>query len=178
MGCNTALPYICEAKMTYVEPSPDADDPRGTLQNCTGYHEHAFGEYCYRMHNYTVSWYDAEHRCVGDGGHVITLHSGTENEVVKNWASSYIDPNEHGQWYVWLGLKRNKMFGFEWVDSSPLDYSHWAVGAPDTDSKSVLCGEMFSNGYWHDDDCTKKKTFGCKTQRMHEVSTSIYINRP
>jgi len=44
-GCNTAFPYICEAKMDYEKPSDDDNDPRGALLNCTKYHEHTFGEY-------------------------------------------------------------------------------------------------------------------------------------
>ena len=57
-----------------------------------------------------------------------------------------------------------------------MDFSYWAIGAPSNSPTDPLCGEMYSNGYWHDSQCTKYKRFGCKTQRMHEVGIAVMCN--
>jgi len=43
-----------------------------------------FGGHCYYFERKAqLSWHDAERKCIGDGGHLVSLHNADENEFVK-----------------------------------------------------------------------------------------------
>merc|ERR1712136_139631 len=123
--------------MTYTPPDVSVNDPRGGLLSC--YHnEHEFGNDCIRIHGYTQNWYESESRCTRDRGHLLTIHSADENKKVMEWAANYVEPDESGKWHVWIGLDKNKDYGFQWTDHSALDFTHWSVGSPSGGDESDI----------------------------------------
>ena len=72
-------------------------------------------DYCYLNVAESLTWQGANDFCIENGGHLASIHSVDENEVVKgdNWIG-LIKSSTHGQ--------------FHWADMTPFDFIHWADG--------------------------------------------------
>ena len=61
------------------------------------------------------SWQVANDYCIQNGGHLASVHSEAENELVKG--------------DNWIGLIKSSTNGqFHWSDMTPYDYPNWADG--------------------------------------------------
>lgn len=108
----------------------------------------------YNGHTYylvpsNMTWSDAKRYCEEHGGHLATITSEKENQIVKNLvAGSDIS-------YVWLGatdsLNENTWI---WVTNEEWKYTNWNSGQPDNDCNPLpenYLG-MYKNplGFWND----------------------------
>ena len=72
-------------------------------------------DYCYLNVAESLTWQGANDYCIGHGGHLTSIHSVHENEMVKgdNWIG-LIKSSTHGQ--------------FHWADMTPVEFVYWADG--------------------------------------------------
>lgn len=113
------------------------------------------GYSCYTVSSYTASWRDAESTCLAMSGHLMSVTSPAEQNVIT--ASLHAAD-------AWIGLNDLEHDGtFQWTDGSETHYFNWADGQPndlfDQDCVSVL---EDGSGQWDDNHCTYTKLFICE----------------
>ncbi|VDP08495.1 unnamed protein product [Heligmosomoides polygyrus] len=69
----------------------------------------------------------AERECRSHGGHLASIHTPEENNFLFS-----------DDWFAWIGLNRQENGRFAWYDGTPLNYTFWRVGQPNTDHEK--CG--------------------------------------
>jgi len=58
----------------------------------------------------------------------------------------------------WIGLTKHYSRGFEWADSSAVNFLSWATGEPSEVALGEAdCAEMNKAGNWNNRDCNRKK---------------------
>lgn len=70
-----------------------------------------------------MDWNDAKSYCEQSGGHLVTITSAEEQQVVQKLVS-YGSQNQY-----WLGGYKNG--DWTWVTGETWDYTYWAIGMPD-----------------------------------------------
>ena len=84
------------------------------------------------------------------GGDLVIIQSDAENSFVTDLLTPSGD--------YWIGLIQNLSSpdysepsgGWEWIDGTPLDYSHWDSSEPDDPGNTEnVCG-INSGGWWYD----------------------------
>lgn len=73
---------------------------------------------------------------------------------------------------VWIGLTRDRNFGWAWTDSTPLAYLNWAPGEPNMafhpgQIAEENCVEMYPDGRWNDNNCLQKRGFACRHRQYY-----------
>ena len=94
----------------------------------------------------------AERKCVEKKGHLVSIHSQQEKDIVK--AKMGNNPR------VWIGLKRRTVQNRPWVwfDGTEVDFGDWE---PDvTDDQNYV--SMSSDGSWEAKANEEKLPFVCK----------------
>lgn len=94
----------------------------------------------------------AERKCAEKNGHLVSIHSQQENNIVKSKMGN--NPR------VWIGLKRRTVQNRPWVwfDGTEVDFGDWE---PDvTDDQNYV--SMKSDGSWEAKINTEKFPFVCK----------------
>ncbi len=77
----------------------------------------------YSFFSDSLSWHDAKKKCEEMGGHLVTITSEEEGELVSRLA---------GNVRVWIGLTDEKKEGsWRWVTGEKFDYSNWGPRSPD-----------------------------------------------
>ncbi len=121
-----AVAPICQhnsaAASTTVPP------PTTTALECTpGWTE--FQGHCYKAQSTNRYWADAELDCVNFGGHLASVHSRAEQDLVDSFFTS-------GN-YFWIGGTGTGYHdGWRWSDGSAWDYECWY---DETSSSSYQC---------------------------------------
>ena len=123
----------------------------------------------FRLVSTPLEWYDAKAYCVGQGGHLASVHSAAESEAVSGLCIAAATD-------CWLGLSDAGHEGsFEWSDGTPLDYEYWNTGEPDLgngheDAAYVYVGgggkegrPGWVAGRWDDNRPTNAKAFVCRS---------------
>ncbi|CAG0890498.1 unnamed protein product [Darwinula stevensoni] len=117
------------------------------------------GNVCYWYPLEVRNWADAEDLCQQRGGHLLSINSAAELNTVMN---RYFDD-------IWIGLNSLASGGstFEWSDGSPVDFTNWNEGEPN--SPEEMCTEMMhwtdnpsSHGKWLDNFCNLERRVVCK----------------
>jgi len=86
-----------------------------------------FGGHFYKLFSGRLSWHDANSLCEGKGGHLVTITSEAENDLVKQLVLA-------SRTSVWIGLSDSRHEGrWEWVTGERSDFSAWALGGPSSD---------------------------------------------
>ncbi|MHA2316473.1 MAG: lectin-like protein [Candidatus Hodarchaeales archaeon] len=97
-------------------------------------------------HQYTLitlaqTWTHAKIGCEARGGHLVTINSQEENELVRNLIGSNI---------IWIGFTDEVTEGdWQWVTGEPITYTNW-VGPPDDSGMGEDYAEMLNDGLWND----------------------------
>ena len=94
----------------------------------------------------------AEKTCVEKNGHLVSIHSQQENNIVKSKMGN--NPR------VWIGLKRRTVKNRPWVwyDGTEVDFGDWE---PDV-TKDQNYVSMKSDGSWEANLNSVKLPFVCK----------------
>lgn len=93
------------------------------------------------------SWKDAKIKCEEAGGHLVTIHSDDENDIVLK-----VMGLEHG----WIGLTDEGIEGnFSWITNESLTYTNWMIGEPSNTSGIEHFGLIHGSnhptpGTWND----------------------------
>eukprot|EP00092_Neocalanus_flemingeri_P036479 GFUD01039721.1.p1 GENE.GFUD01039721.1~~GFUD01039721.1.p1 ORF type:complete len:203 (-),score=38.82 GFUD01039721.1:506-1114(-) len=124
--------------------------------NCcpTGWQKYGRTTSCYKYFAAPLSWSDAESVCVLHQGWLATVESAGENGFINGIATDD----------AWIGGSRilPAVTPFwAWVDGSTLSYTKWAPGEPNN-SGNQDCVQVYTNGYWDNDGCEKRKAYVCE----------------
>lgn len=115
---------------------------------------------CYARVRSSVFQHMAERECRSHGGHLASIHTPEENNFLFNQAKTF---SNRSDWFAWIGLNRQENGRFAWYDGTPLNYTFWRVGQPNTDHEK--CGMMhYLGGAWDDIYCNAiMDFFFCKS---------------
>ena len=85
----------------------------------------------YELYNNAVSWEEAKTHCEEKGGHLVTINSSEENDLVLGM----IEGNES---FSWIGASYNpETSSWNWVTDEPFEYTNWAKNEPSTPASTA-----------------------------------------
>ncbi|VIO94784.1 Uncharacterized protein BM_BM13532 [Brugia malayi] len=105
-------------------------------------------KYCYHLVTIPTTFNNAQFACLLQNAYLLSIHSEAENRFI----SAMFAKNGHS---IWLGAA---IFGnsrkYEYVDSTPFDYTNWQNGTQPIYKKSRKCVKISSENWkWFDDCC-------------------------
>lgn len=106
-----------------------------------------FNGHTYVLYDHTAgSWQEAVEFCERNGGHLVTITSAEEQQVVHNLLS------ESTKQYCWLGATdRDSEGNWAWITGESFSaYSNWNSGEPNDWSSIEDYAEMKRDGTWND----------------------------
>jgi hypothetical protein len=132
---------------TVYNPPPKNNSDRDYLKKL-GIEE--FKGHYYKVFNDGMTCKDAEKTCEDMGGHLVTITSIFEQEMVKN-----LIVTNGTKGFYWMGgvmVSKNK---FKWITGENFSYSNWAYGDPDDDDGNIenavaVCHQPNLEGLWFD----------------------------
>uniref|UniRef100_A0A096MA02 C-type lectin domain-containing protein n=1 Tax=Poecilia formosa TaxID=48698 RepID=A0A096MA02_POEFO len=161
--CDLAKPYICKISSVKPPPTPSPGDGK-----CLSFFV-PYGQYCYFMYDGAegFSWNDARHYCQSVRTELTSIHSRAEIEFIRNLNFT----KKHN---IWIGLTRDRNFGWGWTDKTSLGFVNWAQGEPNSafhpgDIAEENCVEMYLDGRWNDNNCLQKRGFACRHRQCKEL---------
>ena len=108
-----------------------------------------FNGHYYKVFNDGMNWKDAKKTCEDMGGHLVTITSIIEQEVVKNLIVS-----DNTKSFYWIGGIRVDDKNFEWITGENFSYSNWANGEPSNaggiENVIVIYKYKGTSGFWND----------------------------
>lgn len=130
-----------------ASPSDALELPEGVEVPEDAYYWEENGHYYKRYRQADVyTWYEAERRCEEMGGHLVTVTSAEEYDVVKR-----IKKMEH----TWLGATNlNSGDEFEWITGEPFTFSDWRGGEPSNSEGIEHYLHIVDTGGWNDRPAT------------------------
>ena len=131
-----------------------------------------FAGHLYAAIDVEMNWYDAYKYCDALGGHLVTITSEEEQNVITALIDSRPIPDGSTGWYYWNGLVRNTD-GWHWITGEEVVYTNWSSKEPDNDgSLQWLVGMATSRrdrynehakiGQWEDLGQSSKTPFVCE----------------
>ncbi|XP_062503580.1 mucin-22-like isoform X2 [Corticium candelabrum] len=117
------------------------------------------GSSCYRRFNTKKTWDNAEADCVKRGGHLVSIGSALENTLVYDIEGS------NNSKIVWIGINKDRSSKF-WSDGTDISYTHWDINPRRRRQRPLDdkdCSRMFTNSWWHYQDCTNVYYYVCET---------------
>ena len=96
-----------------------------------------------------MSWTDARDYCIAHGGHLVIIEDEYEQQFLTDLMHQYGTKNLY-----WIGLSGEDE-QCSWVDGTPVSYTNWASGEPNSRTETVIhmyCMPTggFSCGEWND----------------------------
>ena len=111
-------------------------------------------EHVYVLYKGEYTRNDAQMICEQFRGHLATITSEQEQELIKSMVSTGELTD-----YFWLGGTDEAEEGtWEWVTDEAFDYEHWAPGQPNDLGGTQNYLRIHKTGYW--DDASSDKTYG------------------
>jgi hypothetical protein len=83
----------------------------------------------YAVINETLDWNAAKAACEAQGGHLVTITSGTEQYQILSLLAS-IDDSEKRNSYFLGGLDSGKNGDYKWVTGENFDFTNWKLNEP------------------------------------------------
>lgn len=83
----------------------------------------------YELYNATMSWKDAKSYCEKQGGHLVTITSQGEMDIVRELVS------QGGRWCYYMGITDEDSEG-NWknITGEPINYTNWINGEPNNEN--------------------------------------------
>lgn len=107
----------------------------------------------YEYYEMAVPWEQAVRICEKKGGHLVSITSQEENDVVSGMISSSI----------WLGARGfDKDNVWYWTNCEKVSYANWRTGEPNYYKDIEFFVMMFSSGDWNDYPYTTSINFVCE----------------
>jgi len=183
-SCATAYPYVC-AKETLpkckdrcnCDPSTCADCAKGKAACSTcgalgglrqsGSSKCFFVPYVGRRR----TWGSAEQECVALGGHLASINSAAENNLVY---SLYVSKGGRSAGAMWIGQADDSGLiagagegHWRWSDASDRVYGAWSPGEPNNWGGNQDCAVMWKNDRsWDDQGCGTSYPFVCSADTL------------
>ena len=96
----------------------------------------------YQLFNDCLTWDEAKKKCEELGGHLATITSAGEQEVVAKLV------NGQARVGYWIGGRKNG--SSIWITGEPFSYTNWEVNQPDERNGEDRYGIYSSTGKWND----------------------------
>lgn len=97
----------------------------------------------YEIINTRVTWEQAKDYCLERGGHLATVTSPDEYQMIVNLA------NKSERKVLWLGAVKGADQSFKWVTGESVTYTNWLAGEPNNEGGNENCLVMFDvQGGW------------------------------
>ena len=125
--------------------------------------------HCYNSYDDTANWNSHVQACNTQGGHLVTIHSDAENELVATLAEEDgVDP-------IWIGSTDEngecntgvEPCWYGWVTDEPDLYEHWLADQPDdNDVGGEDCASLSvaDGGFWNDLICETMSASVCERE--------------
>ena len=130
------------------------------------------GEQDFIVGSSSMSFSKAESYCESQGTHLASIHNDAENEAA-------LDTCTGGDCWIGLQCYDNDQFDFEWMDGTEWDYKNWNNGEPNNFMGNILgdedCVQMYSNGKWNDNKCSKDYKPLCSAPRGMDSYESLFV---
>jgi len=179
-NCEDHLPFVCKTT-TEIPPTfpPIAEGrcPDVSLGD-EPWMEH--GEYCYYPFasvSSTKSWLDALSTCIKlhPDASLVSIHQLATNAFVRDIASEAYTKQ------IWIGmhLAKGPNPTFQWIDGSPVQFTHWQANHPDPNSDPektcvVMAIQTTGDHYqstWVENKCEVKNNFVCSMKKKTQPTT-------
>lgn len=122
----------------------------------------------YELYDINTSWNQAYRFCENLGGHLATVTSAEENEIIMSMlkdSSVNISP--------WLGgADFNKEGNWYWITGEPFSYTNWASTEPNNAENIEHFLALFSSGKWYDLPVISERGFICEYEDLSIDETS------
>lgn len=110
------------------------------------------GGHTYALFNDVLTWSDAKARCEALGGHLVTITSASEQNIVNLLTGKGMRPA------YWIGLTDAAKEGtFRWVTGESLSYTNWNEGRPRINSSRNWV-HLYTDNTWYDNANTDLST--------------------
>lgn len=127
--------------------------------------EQTFQGHRYELYDYLMTWEEAHAFCQAKGGHLATIASSQENEIVAN-----LVPKSES---AWIGATdKDKEGTFSWATGETFSYSKWEQNEPNDYGGNEDYAEILSSGVWNDNSGTALRPFICEYD-TEKTTTSI-----
>jgi hypothetical protein len=125
---------------------------------------------CYVFNENPLPWDNAEERCVGMGGHLVSIRGAFINTYIQSTASV----QTAGQYWaggIYNGAIANK---WSWSDSKKWSYTNWATGQPaKSGSICLLINTTTSSATnWYSAKCASAQPYICKVPAVGNLNTA------
>lgn len=109
------------------------------------------------------SWANAERDCETEGGHLIVIDDGVENDWMTSIAAEFMTDDSFTTQQAWIGLSDSATEEtFEWVTGVALTLGPWATGEPNDKDDNEDCVQIAAVGEWNDDSCNEELAYVCE----------------
>ncbi|KAK6753187.1 hypothetical protein RB195_012655 [Necator americanus] len=117
---------------------------------------------CYLAPHQPLPWHEAEHHCLTEGGHLVSVNSAEESQFVRALA------NQHNpQFLTWIGLNRRANLNYThqpwlWSNGDPVDFTNFQIGEPSEWGDCVALSSSMEASGWITIDCEYSQFFLCE----------------
>ena len=128
----------------------------------------------YRLYRKNCTWLEAESLGWQQHGHLVTIESAAEQEVIASLLADHEDT-------YWLGAESyrcsNEVFAnaeYCWLTGEIMTYTNWQSGQPDNAQGAEICACILPSGKWADTTCSGRGVHGYIVE-LEPVSLSCVL---
>uniref|UniRef100_A0A1A7XA65 C-type lectin domain-containing protein n=2 Tax=Iconisemion striatum TaxID=60296 RepID=A0A1A7XA65_9TELE len=122
--------------------------------------------YLFTKHKYYYewkTWKNSQEFCQEMHGNLVVIQSRAEQEFINNHTTEYNDKN-HG---YWIGLSKNWMDSWMWVDGSNLTVTFWRMEQPSYSPSCALSNPRAPpSANWVKTGCDMKNRWICESKAL------------
>lgn len=105
-----------------------------------------YNGHTYELYDVNTTWMLAYKTCARLGGHLVTISSQQENDIVLNLFKQNTTTG-----FLWLGATDERSEGnWAWITDENFSYSNWNSGQPDNAGSTEHYLQMYDTGKWND----------------------------
>jgi hypothetical protein len=145
------------------EPSPADAAPPDAADPCAGQAKVVSNGHCYGLFLTGATWAKARDNCAAAGGHLATVTSSAENQVVAGLLTGMVTD-------AWLaGNDMAVEDTFVWDNGETLSFTNWRIGEPNNGGANSVTGEdcivieLDVGGTWDDRHCPQVYPYICES---------------
>lgn len=117
----------------------------------------------YSIYNEAYTWSEAKKKCEDMGGHLVTVTSKEEQNVVEE-----LIKDQYCSWYFIGANNLGDGVNYKWITGEIFNYTNWGVGVPDNVNEHYLMVTREYGGKWLD---TVENGYGATVGFICEVET-------